>query len=213
MDRLGEEIKALITERFGSVPKFAGTIHMPAQTIYSSLRNGFLGSSISTAVPIAEGLDIDLVQLMHGKIVACRIEHDPLVDVPLIDLHADYSPGDPIWSCRTHSIPHSVYAQWPDAFLVQIRDDSMNRVLPNGCYALVNPCSRVDKPAKPYALSVGGSAMVRRLRMLGHGIEISPDSNDPTFRPAIYDFGVFNPAEVRIIGRVVWYTLPEHWEF
>ena len=90
----------------------------------------------------------------------------------------------------------------------------MNRVLPNGSYALVDPCKDVDHPGKPYAVCVNGhDATIKRVKPLNNGFELSPDSNDPTFKPVIYDYGEENTETITLIGRIVYYVLPYDWTF
>lgn len=88
----------------------------------------------------------------------------------------------------------------------------MNRVLPNGCYALVDPDDREPVDNQAYAVCVNGySATVKRVRRLANGFELVPDSTDPTYRPMVYDYGVEGTDEITVIGRVFWYTLPFDW--
>lgn len=86
----------------------------------------------------------------------------------------------------------------------------MNRVLPDGCYALVDPDEA--EPIieyKVYAVCVNGySATIKRIRLLANGIELIPDSLDPTYRPTVYDYNDPDTVTITIIGRVVWYCIP-----
>lgn len=98
--------------------------------------------------------------------------------------------------------------RFPRAFFLRVRGKSMNRVLPDGCLALVNPTSELEDGAV-YAVSVGESdATVKRVRMLPGQLELLPDSDDPSFGPMRFDLS--NPYTVpRILGRVVWFTMPD----
>lgn len=113
--------------------------------------------------------------------------------------------GDFGFPCPSYLISHH-----PNAFYLQVEGESMSRVLPNGCYALVDPDQREPIiSGQPYALCINGyDATVKRVRMLANGIELMPDSLDPTYRPMVYDRGVEGTESVTIIGRVVWYTIP-----
>lgn len=107
-----------------------------------------------------------------------------------------------------------MHEEYPDAFLLRVEGESMNRVLPNGCYALVDPCSDVERDNQPYAVCVNGyDATIKRVHKLNNGFELVPDSTDPTFKPAIYDYGVEGTETITPIGRVVYYVLPFDWDF
>ena len=85
---------------------------------------------------------------------------------------------------------------------------SMNRVLPNGSYALVCPTAEVVD-GSVYAVSVGLSdATVKRVRKLNNGIALEPDSNDPTYKPQVFDYGDGERETLSVIGRVVWFCVP-----
>jgi repressor LexA len=91
----------------------------------------------------------------------------------------------------------------------------MSRVLPNGCYVLVDPDQREPiVNGRPYALCVNGyDATVKRVRQLANGLELIPDSLDPTYRAQVFDSGVEGTETITIIGRVVWHTFPYDWEY
>ena len=85
----------------------------------------------------------------------------------------------------------------------------MNRVLPNGSYALVSPCSIADSTGSLYAVTVGeNAATVKRVRVLENGLELQPDSDDPTFHPIVFDRADEETPTVSIIGKVVWHCPP-----
>lgn len=117
--------------------------------------------------------------------------------------------GDFGFYCPTYLIN-----RYPNAFYLQVEGESMSRVLPNGCYALVDPDQREPIiSGQPYALCIDGyDATVKRVRKLENGVELIPDSLDPTYRPKIFDMGIEGTETITIIGRVVWYTLPFDYE-
>lgn len=110
--------------------------------------------------------------------------------------------------------PTFVMKKHPKAFYLEVDGESMNKVLPNGCLALVDPTlkdSIMDDHV--YAVCVNGyDATVKRVHPLEHGIELDPDSTDPTFHPMVYDETVEGTETVTIIGEVVWYTVPFDFE-
>lgn len=135
-------------------------------------------------------------------------------EVPLYGAIAAGTPIEMIPIDETFSIPSELHDKYPDAFLLKVQGESMNRIIPNGSYALIDPCLNVEENGKPYAVCVNGfDATIKRVKMLAHGVELIPDSNDPTYRPQIYDFNDPESQKITIIGKVVWYTLPYKWDF
>ena len=49
------------------------------------------------------------------------------------------------------------------------------------------------------------------MKKLANGFELAPDSDDPTYRPMVYDYGIEGTDEITVIGRVFWYVLPFDW--
>lgn len=117
--------------------------------------------------------------------------------------------GDFGFPCPTHLIE-----KHPKAFYLQVEGESMSRVLPDGCYVLVDPEQRDPVVnGRVYAVCVNGyDATVKRVRKLANGIELIPDSLDPTYHSMVYDSTVEGTETVTIIGRVVWYTIPFDFE-
>lgn len=134
----------------------------------------------------------------------------PFVDIPLYGSIAAGTPIEMMDINDTHPIPSIVNEKYPNAFLLKVEGESMNRRLPNGCYALVDPERKepvLDNRA--YAVCVNGyDATIKRIRKLNNGFELVPDSTDPTYKPVIYDYGVEGTETITIIGEVVWYTIP-----
>ena len=130
-------------------------------------------------------------------------------DVPLIDAIAANTPIETIARNDTHPIPSTMHARYPRAFLLKVSGRSMDRVIPNGCYALVDPCDTVEVDNAPYAVCVNGfDATIMRMRKLNNGFELIPDSTDPTFEPHVYNYNKPDTETVTIIGRVVWCCFP-----
>lgn len=99
-------------------------------------------------------------------------------------------------------------------FLLKVEGESMNRILPNGSYALIDPCDDVDRDNQPYAVCVNGyNAAVKRVRKLANGFELVPDSTDPTYKPKVYDYGEEGTEQITVIGRVVYHVLPFDWRY
>lgn len=206
-------IRELITERYGSVPKLAEAIGIPAQTIYSALRNGLAGASATTMIPIAFALEVDPYELTRGNLVKLANRVSGAVEVPLFGSISAGCPLEPDMAEAMVPIPAELAARHPSSFLLRVDGESMNKVLPNGCYALVDSLDVTTVISnKIYAVAVGEDRVtVKRVRVLANGYELCPDSTDPTYRSTLLDFSDVGEDAVAIVGKVVWYCLPVNW--
>lgn len=160
-------------------------------------------------IEMSEILNVSLAYLLGMSSKPELSEASDMVPVPLLDSIAAGTSIEMIDVDKTYDIPAEIHNKYPQAFLLKVTDDSMNRVLPNGCYALINPCREATEPMKAYAVCVNGfNATIQRVRPLSNGYELIPDSIDPTFRPQIFDFNEIDTQSVSIIGEVVWYLVP-----
>lgn len=135
--------------------------------------------------------------------------------VPLVSDIAAGLPSEPDDVVDNIPVPMEVLGRHPHAFLLRVNGTSMDRVLPDGCYALVDPDRRATVVEnRPYAVKINGDmATVKRLRRIAGGWELVPDSHDASWRPIALREGDPMYSEMRIIGEVVWYTLPFDWSF
>lgn len=130
------------------------------------------------------------------------------IDVPVYGSIAAGTPIEMIEQDRLFPIPSELHDRYPNAFLLEVQGESMNRKIPNGSFALVNPTKDIVD-GKAYAVCVNGfDATIKRVRKLAHGLELAPDSIDPTYRPKVYDYNEPETEEITVIGRVVWYIVP-----
>lgn len=226
MNNLGEQLYDLICERYRSVPRLAAQLNMPKQTIYSMCRNGVTGSSLDTVIPVANALGIDAVALKEGRIEERAADDRDYVEVPVLDFErldrlAAAAPAAAIECTElkssqagTISAPAPLHRKYPRAFFTRIPGAALNRILPDGCYALVDPCTHVDYPGKPYAIAMRERGIVaERVYPLANGLELMPDSVDPTYRSQVVDFGRTAEEDVAVVGRIVWYAIPFDWDF
>lgn len=134
------------------------------------------------------------------------------VEIPLYGSIAAGLPLAVIPVEDTHPVPFEMHTRFPQAFFLRVEGESMNNILPNGSYALIDPEQTEPYDGKIYALFVDEeNASIKRIKKLEHGYSLLPDSKDPTFRPLILDYNSDNPSTITIIGRVVWMTLPFDW--
>lgn len=214
MGTLEDRIKDKIIYRYGSVPKFAEHVGIPAQTVYGVLRRGLDAGSTSTVLPILASLGLDLNWIVKNRLIEVGDNVSDFVDVPLYGSIAAGTPIEMIAVEDTHPVPTKVHNAHPDAFLLKVEGESMNRILPNGCYALVEPDNDVEADGKPYAVCVNGfDATIKRVKRLANGFQLMPDSTDPTYPVQTFNYNEPGTETITVIGRVVYYVLPFDWSF
>lgn len=214
MGQLEDRLKERIDDVYGSVPKFAEAVGIPTSTIYTVLRRGVNAGSVSTVLPVLAALGIDSNWIIKNRLIEVGKSGSEFVDVPLLGSIAAGTPMEMVETEDTHPVPTKVMEQYPAAKLLKVKGSSMNRVLPDGCYALVDPCDDVERDNQPYAVCVNGyDATIKRVHKLANGFELVPDSTDPTYKAKVYDYGEPGTETVTVIGRVVYYVLPFDWGF
>ena len=89
-------------------------------------------------------------------------------------------------------------------FFIKITGDSMNNVLTDGSYALID--THVDAQSGDIALVKvnGDDATVKRIKKMDGFIILEPDSTNPSHKRRIIDATDQSSPEVRILGRVVY---------
>lgn len=126
--------------------------------------------------------------------------------VPLYGRVAAGTPLEMLPVDETREAPARFVDDDPECFLVKVRGDSMSRAIPDGCFALVSPKYTEPEPSGMYLVTVNGDdATIKRVRRLANGIELVPDSYDPTYRSKAFDFADEYAPPVKVIGRVVWW--------
>ena len=215
MGEFEREVRDAIKEQFGSVAEFARIANVSYSTLSSLLAKGsFSTSHHDTVTRVAGTLEVDPSWLMRGKLVSLSARSKGYEEVPLFGSIAAGQPIEPHETDERFPVHRELMERYPGAFMLRVSGTSMNRILPDGCYALVHPCSSVEHQGQPYVVTVGSAkATVKRVNVLGNGLELVPDSTDVTWRPQVFDYGEPGGEEVRIIGRVVWYCLPFNWRF
>lgn len=215
MGALEEEIRRLIKEEYESIPKFSALIGVPQTSVYSALERGMANTRTELTDKIYRKLNIDWDTATLDNFRGLKTKgHSNFVDVPHVGAIAAGTPIEMMEIDDTHPVPAKVMEAHPDAFLLTVEGQSMNRILPDGCYALVDPCEDVERDNQPYAVCVNGyDATIKRVHKLENGFELRPDSTDPTIKAKVYDYGDPGTEQITIIGRVVYHVLPFDWSY
>lgn len=103
-----------------------------------------------------------------------------------------------------------VVARHPHAFFLDVHDDSMNMLFPDGCLVAVDPDEREVISGKTYVVLVDGrDAILRQVFLAGNTIVLHPVSSNPEYRDRSIDCNDPEAVPLSVIGRVVWYVGPE----
>ena len=126
-----------------------------------------------------------------------------------VPLHGRVAAGIPIEMLEVNDMseaPARYVDDDPQAFMVRVVGDSMNRWIHDGEYALVSPKYTEPNPHDMFLVTVNGyDATIKHVRRLANGVELIPDSYDPTYRPQVYDFNEDDTPAIKILGKIVWW--------
>lgn len=217
MEKLEDALRKLIEDEYGSVNAFAKKIDVPTNSVYNALNRGMANTRTELTDKIYRSLNIDWDSAKSDDFHGLRIKGDSdrsgWVEVPLYGSIAAGKPIEMQAIDDTFVIPSAMRDKYPDAFLLKVVGESMNKVLPNGSYALINPASEVAD-GKAAAVCVNGyDATIKRVKTLSNGIELCPDSTDPTIRSMVFDYADPDAETVTVIGEVVWCVFPFDFSF
>ena len=89
-------------------------------------------------------------------------------------------------------------------FFVQVAGDSMNRCLPDGCYALVDTHREIHNGDIALVKVNGDEATIKRVRLTDGVAILEPDSTNPEHKRRIIDETDPDAPAVRLLGKVVY---------
>jgi repressor LexA len=205
MGLLEEKVRDTICDRYGSVKAFADDIGIPSRTLYSALSKGLDKTSLSTIVPVCEKLGLRAEDVFHGRFVPTP-DKETAVLVPFFEYVTARKSAEPEAAEEFHPISSRLHAVYPKAFLMRVKGDSMNRLMPAGSLALVSPCAKAEVSNLIYVVAIDGhEAAIRIVEILNNGLRLSPYSNDPTFQKVVLDYNNPDSPPVHVLGRVVWF--------
>ena len=217
MGKLEDDIRSRIEDYYGSVRKFAQEIGVPEQTIYSLLKKDLCGGSVNNVLPIIAKLGLDPNWILKSRIVEVNPDgQDPDPDYIDVPLYGSIAAGEPLEMNVVDDyfpVPRVLVERHPRAYLLRVRGTSMDRKLPDGSLALIDPDDKDVRSGKTYALNVNGYAStVKQVEPLANGVKLVPNSSDPTIQPKVYDFNDADTESITILGRVIWATFPFDYE-
>lgn len=89
-------------------------------------------------------------------------------------------------------------------FFVRVHGDSMDKVLPDGSYALIDVHNEVSSGNVALVKVNGDEATIKRVKLMDGAVFLEPESSNPEHRRRVIDETNPDSPEVRLIGRVVY---------
>lgn len=121
------------------------------------------------------------------------------------------SAGVPIEMVRVEewiNVPIEISECYPNAFLLKVIGDSMNKIIPSNAIALIDPTVEV-RNGDIAAVAVNGfDATLKRFYQFQDGITLEPESYNEQHKTQFYSSKEQEYSPVVIKGKLVWYMAP-----
>lgn len=195
-------LKRIMDEQQLDAPKLAAMIDLEKQSIYAWLKMKSFPSTANLQ-KLIEKLGVTSDDLLTNR--GAR-KPSKYVSVPLL---GRIGAGDPLPMDSYDDVREApeIFKESDDqVFLLRVEGDSVNKIIPDGSFALISPKFREPNEHDLFAVCVNGyDATVKHVKKLANGFMLIPDSHDPTYRPKVFDYNDETTDEVTIIGKVVWW--------
>ena len=199
MSQIGKNIKRLRENADMSQEQLADRIGKTRSAV-SQYEAGKIVPRMGVIEDIAAVFSISKTEIIGGRIGST------FVPVPLYGRVAAGTPIEMLPVDEMREAPARFVEDDPDAFLVRVSGNSMNRRVQDTDFALVSPKYTEPNDRDMFLVTVNGDdATIKLVRVLENGVELLPDSYDPTFRPRVLDFGDDATPPFRVLGKVVWW--------
>jgi len=191
--------------RMGAIQKIADHFSIPKSAIIEEggIYN-YINGAATPATQLLQEQQDDMLKAIPGAMRAVANS----VPMPLYGSIAAGSPGEMNGDVLEYiDVPRQVADKYPSAFLVPVSGDSMDLVIQDGDYALIDPCEDVHS-GQVVAVAVDGcDATLKRFQRIKTGVILEPESSNPEHEPQFYSAQVAN-ERLSVIGRLVWHMPP-----
>lgn len=211
MTTVRKNVQAQITklaELEGGPKAFADKIGSTKQTVNNWIK-GHNAPDIEKIAEIAHAYGLRLSDMLLSENDPVRAIGD-FAPVPLLGAVAGGTPIEVIEDRMMKEAPTRFLEDDPDCFMVRMNGNSENRRgIFDGDYALISPKYKEPTPGDLFLVAVNGDeATLKEVEVLENGVELIPDSYDPTHIRQIYDFNDPDTPPVAILGKYVWHCAP-----
>lgn len=123
-------------------------------------------------------------------------------------VHAGVMDDDTICDDEDVQVPERVVLAYPDAFLLRVEGNCMDRVIPEGSHVVVAPHKVPTNGSIVVIRDDAYEAIMRRYYKGSSALMLSPDSYEEEYQDII----VHDGQEITLIGVVVWWQASEMME-
>lgn len=133
---------------------------------------------------------------------------EPVAATTTAPVAGSIAAGDPSeaieWTDERHYIPPEILAADPDTFILRLHGDSMNLILPDGCFVAVCPNLEVESGDIAAVKVNGDDATVKRIKFVDDLVLLIPESTNPEHKVRLIDENDPDAPYFSILGRVPW---------
>ena len=123
-------------------------------------------------------------------------------------VHAGVMDDDDVCNDEEIQVPERVVLAYPDAFLLRVEGNCMDRVIPEGSHVIVAPHKEPTNGSIVVIHDDAYEAIMRRYYKGSSALMLSPDSYEEEYQDII----VHDGQEITLIGVVVWWQASEMME-
>ena len=123
-------------------------------------------------------------------------------------VHAGVMDDDDVCNDEEIQVPERVVLAYPDAFLLRVEGNCMDRVIPEGSHVVVVPHKEPTNGSIVVIRDDTYEAIMRRYYKGSSALMLSPDSYEEEYQDII----VHDGQEITLIGVVVWWQASEMME-
>lgn len=210
---MGNRIAEIRNKKGMTQKELAQALNVTQQTVWY-YENGQRDVKASVLVAMSDVLGCTVSELLGlestpGIISAKR---SPSRELPIVGRIAAGAAREAIEQAGEYmQVTEDTYIKHPNAFWLVVSGNSMNRILPDGTLALIDPDEEV-KNGDVAALFVNGDDVtIKRVYFDGTSVSLVPESYDTEYLVKTIDESSPDAPLVRMIGKVVGYTSPAGW--
>lgn len=202
-----ENIKRIRLERDMTQEQLAKLLDISRSAI-TQWESGWSEPKMGRIEDIAAVLGVKKAELIEDSYTSRS--SSGFASVPLYGAVSGGIPIEMIEDMTMREAPARFLEDDPDCFLVKVKGNSENRKgIFDGDYALISPKHRDPNEGGLFFVAVNGDeATLKEVNVLENGVELVPDSYDPTYTRQIYDFNDPSTPSVEIRGKYVWHCAP-----
>ena len=104
-------------------------------------------------------------------------------------------------------VPVDVDRAFPNAYFLVVRGDSMNKIISEGMYVLIDPCEELNNGEIGVIRVNGTEATLKRFYKMGDCIMLQPESTNPEHKIQTYT-SEEEIESISILGKLVWAMTP-----